>query len=215
MKKIIVEIAPKKEILELSENIFEKIKKMEILEVFHLDLDNSIKIIMALIKTKDDTPIEKIIMPDGAKLLDILKSEGNNHICILRGERPDLKALFEKFNLELIWDAPMILSKDKFVYSVIGDSENIKGFLEAITCLGKIDKVSFQTPTYKLHGLLTCLTNKQREIMILAKKNGYYEYPRRINGDDLARIIGISKASTIEHLRKAESRLINKITVGY
>ena len=215
MKKLIVELTPKKEILDISDSIFEKIEKMEILEVFHLDIDNTIKIIMALIKTKDDTSIDKIVMPEGAKLLDVLKSEGNNYICILRGERPDLKALFEKFNLELIWDAPMLLTKEKFVYSVIGDPENIKRFLEAVKSLGKIEKISFQSATYKSHGILTCLTNKQREIMTLAKKNGYYEYPRRINGDELAKIIGISKASTIEHLRKAESRIINKIMIGY
>ncbi len=84
-----------------------------------------------------------------------------------------------------------------------------------IQLIGDIENVSVQRATYKAHGVLSCLTARQKEVLIQAKKMGYYDYPRKVNGDDLAKSIGISKAATIEHLRKAEDRIMSQILAGY
>lgn len=53
------------------------------------------------------------------------------------------------------------------------------------------------------------LTERQREVFETARQQGYYEWPRGTTADALADEIGIAKATVLEHLRKAEAKLLN------
>jgi len=53
------------------------------------------------------------------------------------------------------------------------------------------------------------LSTKQREVFNLARECGYYDWPRKVSGSDLAEKLNISKPTLFEHLRKAESKLLN------
>jgi predicted DNA binding protein len=55
------------------------------------------------------------------------------------------------------------------------------------------------------------LTNRQRELFELARECGYYTWPRETSASELAERVDISKATLIEHLRKAEAKLLNSI----
>jgi predicted DNA binding protein len=52
------------------------------------------------------------------------------------------------------------------------------------------------------------LTDKQKTAIELAIKNGYYEYPRKIELKKLAKIMKVSYSTYQAHLRKAEKSLI-------
>ncbi|MWG36289.1 helix-turn-helix domain-containing protein [Halomarina oriensis] len=65
--------------------------------------------------------------------------------------------------------------------------------------LGKITR--FDEPSHQL-------TGRQREVVSVALELGYFEWPRRINSEQLAAELDISRATLLEHLRKAESKLI-------
>lgn len=54
---------------------------------------------------------------------------------------------------------------------------------------------------------LDVLSPRQREVFEYACQQGYYDWPRRVSATDLANDLGITKATIVEHLRKAESRL--------
>lgn len=53
------------------------------------------------------------------------------------------------------------------------------------------------------------LSARQREVFEHARERGYYERPRRISATELADELGVSKATALEHLRKAESKLLD------
>lgn len=53
------------------------------------------------------------------------------------------------------------------------------------------------------------LSDRQREVFEYARQRGYYERPRAVSATDLAAEIGVSKATVLEHLRKAESKLLD------
>ncbi|ACP37403.1 helix-turn-helix domain-containing protein [Saccharolobus islandicus] len=55
------------------------------------------------------------------------------------------------------------------------------------------------------------LSEQERNSVLQAIRLGYYEYPRRINLEELGKIMGISKPTLEEYLRKAEKKIMSKI----
>jgi predicted DNA binding protein len=151
------------------------------------------------------------------EIINVLKSDGNKHTCLVKHREPeDSREIFKEFDLDLIYSTPFVISNEKLTFSVIGDNKNLNKFIELIKIhAGKIENMAFKKAAYQKHDILTVLTDKQRDIVIVAKKHGYYKYPRKINSGELAQKIGISKGTALEHLRKAEERLMENILVGY
>lgn len=53
------------------------------------------------------------------------------------------------------------------------------------------------------------LSERQREVLELARRQGYYAWPRGTSATELADELGVAKATVLEHLRKAESKLLD------
>jgi predicted DNA binding protein len=81
--------------------------------------------------------------------------------------------------------------------------------------VGRIVNVSFKKATYQKRDILSVLTEKQKDIVLTANRYGYYEYPRKINSSQLSEKVNISKPTLVEHLRKAEVRILKEILTGY
>ena len=58
---------------------------------------------------------------------------------------------------------------------------------------------------------LNQLTEKQQKVLIAAYKLGYYDIPRKITSEELAKKLGLVDSTVVEHLRKAEQHLISQI----
>jgi predicted DNA binding protein len=56
---------------------------------------------------------------------------------------------------------------------------------------------------------LDALTPTQRDVFELARERGYYEWPRGVSTRDLAAELDVSKTTLLEHLRKAEAKLLD------
>ena len=55
---------------------------------------------------------------------------------------------------------------------------------------------------------LADLTDRQRDLLALAYRLGYYESPARVSLDRVAGLVGISKAALSKHLRTAERKVL-------
>jgi len=53
------------------------------------------------------------------------------------------------------------------------------------------------------------LSPRQREALALARERGYYEWPREVTAGELATELGVAKTTFLEHLRRAESKLLD------
>ena len=52
------------------------------------------------------------------------------------------------------------------------------------------------------------LTEKQRKILLTAYRLGYYDVPKKINSDELGTYFRLAGSTVVEHLKKAERRLL-------
>ena len=215
MKKLIIEFDVAPPMRDILQHFLERIEHLEVIEVLRLDFKRGTKLVLADVQMKPGLPIDSLKIPQMV-LLNVLNRDGDRYTCLMKAEVPaTLKKLMKEFDLDLIWTAPMTLADEKVVFSVIGEEKELKVLLEKLALVGKAKVVSFQRASYDSHSLLSTLTDQQRKTVIEAKRRGYYEYPRKISAEGLAKKLGISKATVLEHLRKAEIRLLDNILAGY
>jgi predicted DNA binding protein len=193
-----------------------KIESIELLELLKLDFQKRIKMAIAAFNMNEGYTIEDIEMPDYVEIFNVLQKNGNRYICLIKAKYfKSLSSLAKKFNIDIIWDTPSVFTKEKMIISVTGREDNLKKILDLFKNIGTVNKISFVKSIYNEQTILSCLTDKQKEILIAAKNNGYYSYPRKINSQELSKKIGLSKPTVVQHLRKAEVRLVSNILTGY
>lgn len=67
--------------------------------------------------------------------------------------------------------------------------------------LGKVSKFNESTAG---------LTDRQFEVIECALEEGYFEWPRDASSEEIAEKLGVSRATFLEHLRKAQSKLLTE-----
>lgn len=201
----------------MQKDFFRPLEYIEGKALLRFDFKKGVKIGICDIKMKEGFTLRDLQAPDGFEILNILKEDNTKYTCLIRIEyRKNLMKVLNLFHVEnIIYDLPFVVSEEKIVFTFIAESKALKKLLNVIKPLGFIKNISFQKVGSPEYSALSCLTERQKEIVLAAKKNGYYEFPRKVTAEELSEKLGISKATTIEHLRKAENRIISYVTTGY
>lgn len=147
----------------------------------------------------------------------VLQIEGMGNIFFTRVEESmhpeEYRAVY---NPELLYVAPIVNGSDGFeLWQVTSWS---RAPLERLIGLSKTSPIviSFDLLEFKkrviddvyVTTLLPKLPPKQREALYLAYENGYYTFPKQTDLTALTQLMGVSKATFQEHLRRAESKII-------
>ena len=115
-----------------------------------------------------------------------------------------------------VHSAPVRIEDGQEVWEVCfaGDRDGVERALEGVSEDGhaevtveRITSRSAGEPEYKRR--LDTLTTAQREAFELARRRGYYQWPRGVSTRELAAEFGVSKTTLLGHLRKAESKLLD------
>ncbi len=104
---------------------------------------------------------------------------------------------------------PFEIKEGKLRITFLGNLVQVKRFLHRTEIMRVRHKiVSLTDAKYSQESPLSRLTEKQRKILIAAYKQGYYDLPRKINSEQLAKKLDVVSSTLVEHLRKAERRLL-------
>ncbi len=152
----------------------------------------------------------------------VIKVEVNKDLIVFVEKRPINHPEYSAFRSKEIMCVKPVYGnpEDGFEYWEIcsWDKENISKFLKDIRKIGEATLLNIEkmklNDVYSFH-IAPNLTSKQKKALELATKYGYYELPRKVGLDILAKKMNITSQAFSEHLRKAESKLIPNISNGF
>jgi hypothetical protein len=217
MRKLTVEIEMNERAREELKPMFKDVQSYEVLETLKVNFEEGITVDLIEFNLKEDLSIHDMKSLGYWDILSVLRSEGKKHTCLVRNQQPeDSKEEFKDWELDLIYTTPIVMSNERYTCSVIGDNENLTKFVELMkTQFGKVVNMTFKKAAYQKRDILSILTDKQREVMMAAHKYGYYNFPKKITSEELSKKVNISKTTLVQHLRKAEERILDDIMTGY
>jgi len=78
--------------------------------------------------------------------------------------------------------------------------------------LGRMDYIHWkEMHQFFILDVVPSITWKQRQALDIAIKHGYYDYPKKTDLRELAKIMKVSYATYQAHLKKAEKRLLPRL----
>ncbi len=216
MRKMVLEIEPNEKTIGSLRPILDRLSTYEILETLKIDREQGICVDLIECQLREGLSIDEVSSFGHMDLLSVLKSEGEVHTCLVKYYEPEGPGdALNDLDIDLIYTTPNTISEERFIISVIGDREALTRFVEMVKKhVGKVVKMSLLRAAYQRHDILRVLTDRQREVLTAANRYGYYDYPKGINSEDLSKKVNISKPVLLQHLRKAEGRIMADIFAG-
>jgi hypothetical protein len=196
----------------------EKVKVLDALRCFKCDTQGLAIICRLRLKDKRMT-MQDLLMGKGLLTnIELLYKEKDGSLVVFIEGRscvPKLPKDIKQPNM-LMARPPDFLDVDRMKVEMIGKEDEIKKLLHYANKWGdnSFKILGLTSIDAKGESLLSKLTLRQRQMLLAAYALGYYDVPRRISSDDLSRHLNVDKSTIVEHLRKAERKLIGGIIAG-
>ena len=216
MRRLILEVS-EKELSKVGIELppFRNVKSLELL--YFLKQDQHEFAAISEVNFKDaNTKIEELLSGDYLADIQVLERQRNGAYIVFLRSGPSLSSVLSSIGIESGYLFPPLgIADGKVKFSFLGSPQQVKAFCEGIGKIGMRYKVILLTDlNFSPISPLNQLTEKQREVLITAYKMGYYDIPRKLNSDNVAKKLRLANSTVVEHLRKAEHRLIRQILEG-
>lgn len=143
------------------------------------------------------------------------------HAKLELADRPTTSFLEQLSNVRVIVDTPIAVAEGGSVRaSLIGPNAQIKAAFETLSEIAHLEILRCQ-PSYSPsppsssgtdpEQVLAALSDRQLECLKAAVENGYYRSPKDISSSELASSLDCSRSVVLEHLHKAESKLMHAV----
>ncbi|OLS12717.1 MAG: HTH DNA binding domain-containing protein [Promethearchaeota archaeon CR_4] len=195
------------------DEILKKVERFELMQIHRLDEEFILTTEIFKFRSSTDHPRDLLGL-NGLEFIEVLSEDKskNEYVCFAKTRWPeDLKIFFK--DPEIILCVPIIIDEQSILLSFITDSDKAEIVFEQLKRYGdQVKVISISTVlSPNTDNILQLLTERQREIIFYAVEQGYYEIPRKVNTNDLAKKFDISQSALSEHLRKIERVIINSI----
>lgn len=193
----------------------QKVEVLEALRCFKCDAQGIA--IICRIKLKDRSIGIKDLAGKGpATNVEVLYKEKDDSQVVFIEGRPCIPPPPKNFPPTRLLAArpPEFLDMNRMKAEVIGRNADIKNLLKYASKSNSYKILGLTSLDTASESLLSSLTAKQRHALLTAYALGYYDVPRRISSEDLSRHLNADKSTVVEHLRKAERKIIASVIAG-
>ncbi len=197
-----IELPPLKEIKSLELLYFLRQDPQELAAISRVEFKDS--------NVKAEDLLKRGILTDA----QVIEREKNGaYILFVRSGSPTLSSVLNYIGIEGGYLFPPLGIEDgKVKFSFIGNEAQIKDFMEKLDAIAiRYHVVLLADANFSPISPFSQLTEKQQTVLLSAYKMGYYDIPRRVTTEEIAKKLGLVDSTVVEHLRKAEQRIIKQI----
>ena len=216
MKRLVVEVPYGRFWARFFGRYADRVKVIEGLKCFKCDSDGFA--LICKVKLLDDNlELMDLIKAGPIETVETLYEEKDGSRVIYmsghypggsKGRRSAEKNVFEA-------EAPEFTDANTMKITLVGDEKDLQTYLRQAEGRNLALKVlSLTRLGPKADSPLSVLTGKQRKVLVTAYSMGYYDLPRKISSNEMARLLKIDRSTLAEHLRKAERRMIRNVMAG-
>lgn len=219
MRRLVVEFSLKElaKSEEGSSSLLLKVKSFEMLQILKMVPGELAAI--ARIEMKDQSGrIEDLFpaRPDAKFESELLQQENDRtsvYFIRFKVKVPPKASDLGPFGSMPYFSTPFEFRDGRAKLAFLGSAKQIKKHLEYLErhAGGRYKVVSLTDARFAPNSPIARLTEKQRRVLITAYKFGYYDLPRRIGSEELARKLNLVKSTFVAHRRKAERRLLTEM----
>jgi hypothetical protein len=184
------------------------VERFEVISLFNMVDDMHSEVCKFTVK--EGIPIDSI-QCNYVNNLIVLRNEGREYTCLVKGTFSDeitrfLQTYGSKF------EHPIVFQDDCLTFNMVGNPEDFHTFVSDAEEKGwGLEVLSVCDYNPHLDGVFDVLTPQQKRILLESYRRGFFDHPRRINAGELAEAMGMHKTTLLEHIHKAESRLIGHL----
>ena len=198
-------------------DIFKNIKFVEISEIYQFDRLNFFSVQKIILqndvarKLKEPNQIEQLIIDQfKPQFFQRLEQVGDEIVCLMK-QRNDIGfwplllsgpwAIIPPISVDADAIVTTIITRKEFIQRKEGLFEILQKFTKSFEILAindlqkALERFTHPTPSF---------TERQREIATFAMRNGFFELPKKISADEIAKKFGISVSAVNDHIRKVE-----------
>ncbi|MFW3146508.1 MAG: helix-turn-helix domain-containing protein [Thermoplasmatota archaeon] len=212
MRRAVIEIETNERYDGIMGEAFSHVEYYDIIENLKIDFRDGSKLQILNIRLKKGSSLEDVNLPKGCEILNLLERNGSVFTVLYRVKVPlENLPIFKSMNLDVVFDTPHVFRKDSLIITCIGKKDSLQKVFENITPVGSIRKVSISKAIFNEENVFSILTPRQKEVILTAKMEGYYDLPRKTDIESLAARMNISSSTFSEHLIRAENKIMKHL----
>lgn len=156
----------------------------------------------------DETRLAEL---DFVEIIEVIDPPGAGMTYLLEIEVPAFPASLPSHHELGLVDWELAPVEDGVDISLVGRQDGIGRLLRRYEQFGLRPSLKSLVNHRGPKTLLSCLTSRQREVIMTAFENGYFEVPRATTASEVGRLLGLDGSTVSEHLQRAQRNLMIEI----
>ncbi len=216
MKRLVIEVPYQRFWPSFFGRNSERVKVVEALKCFKCD--NEGFAIICKIKFLDGRmTVDDLLKGGSIESVETLYEEKDGLVIFMSGRSSESRGTRKQPARGGVYlaEPPEFMDVNRMKIALVGEEKSLQSYLRHAGLRNLAPKILSLTQVRpKSDSAMSKLSAKQRQALVAAYSLGYYEVPRRVSSEDMARLLKIDKSTLAEHLRKAEKNLVKSVLAG-